>query len=186
MPPALMMGIFGGDGSGIRAQERKGQGQLVESGVLPSRCMDDRSIYEKMGIVFGEPVDGDPVFVNVTLPAGWKKQRTDHSMWSDLLDDKGRKRAGIFYKAAFYDRSAHMRAECRYGMSSFHDFCEKEVDGVKHTRTVALDGEEIVFSSEWVEDKGYGTNRANEEVVGAWLDENKPGWKDPSAYWDEE
>ena len=30
-------------------------------------------------------------------------------MWSDLLDDKGVKRGSIFYKAAFYDRSAFLR-----------------------------------------------------------------------------
>jgi len=30
-------------------------------------------------------------------------------MWSYLLDEHGRRRVAIFYKAAFYDRSAFMR-----------------------------------------------------------------------------
>ena len=44
----------------------------------------------------------------VKLPAGWKKQATDHSMWSKLLDESGAVVASIFYKAAFYDRIAEM------------------------------------------------------------------------------
>jgi hypothetical protein len=47
----------------------------------------------------------------VSLPPGWKVVPTDHSMWSDLVDAKGEKRASIFYKAAFYDRDAFIRIE---------------------------------------------------------------------------
>ena len=65
-----------------------------------------------MGIVFGKEVDD--LFVEVTLPAGWKKEATDHSMWSKLVDDKGRERASIFYKAAFYDRDAHINITQRF------------------------------------------------------------------------
>ena len=42
------------------------------------------------------------------MPNGWKKQATDHSMWSELIDDKGKVRATIFYKAAFYDQRAFL------------------------------------------------------------------------------
>jgi len=59
-----------------------------------------------MGIVFGEKVDD--LFTSVTLPEGWHKEATEHAMWSKLIDDQGRERASIFYKAAFYDRSAFM------------------------------------------------------------------------------
>ena len=68
-------------------------------------------IMEAWGIVFLGPVPNDALFQYVTLPEGWHKQPTEHSMWSHLLDDKDRKRASIFYKAAFYDRSAQLHLE---------------------------------------------------------------------------
>ena len=95
---------------GIEAQEARGQQEFAANSTLPrsgnswnSSC---REQLEEMGIVFGEDVDD--LFVEVKLPEGWKKVPTDHSMWTDLVDEKGRKRASIFYKAAFYDMSAHI------------------------------------------------------------------------------
>jgi len=97
---------------GIEAQERHGQLELVNSDTLPSDVRpDDKALLEAAGVVFGEPVTGDPMFVYVTLPEGWKKVATAHEMWSDLIDAGGTKRASIFYKAAFYDRRASMHAE---------------------------------------------------------------------------
>jgi hypothetical protein len=48
------------------------------------------------------------MFRPATLPEGWRREGSDHAMWSHIVDDQGRKRASIFYKAAFYDRGAHM------------------------------------------------------------------------------
>lgn len=71
--------------------------------------------YEKMGIkVIGEY---DDLFYNVQLPEGWKVEATEHSMWNNLLDDKGRKRASFFYKAAFYDRDAFINFNIRFKIS---------------------------------------------------------------------
>lgn len=93
---------------GIERQEAVGQHELVNSDALPAEIHGDRSVLEAAGVVFGELVKDDPLFVNVTLPEGWKKVATDHSMHSDLLDADGKRRAGIFYKAAHYDRRADM------------------------------------------------------------------------------
>lgn len=94
---------------GIERQEKQGQQQLVNSELLPVRVNSgDRSTLEKDGVVFGEPLDGDPMFCKCTLPKGWEKRGSDHDMWSYLVDDKGMERASMFYKAAFYDRSAHI------------------------------------------------------------------------------
>lgn len=100
--------ITGDSGQAIMNQEKRGQSDLVNSDVLP-RDMGGWSPGQvaAIGIVIGEPVDD--LFVNVTLPDGWKKVATDHDMWSKLIDDQGRERAMIFYKAAFYDRKAHIR-----------------------------------------------------------------------------
>lgn len=93
----------------IEGQEARGQHSFVTSDTLPvdglSRC---RPVLEAAGAVFGEVCPKDPIFQFVTLPPGWSKKPTDHSMWSILVDAEGKERAAIFYKAAFYDRSAHI------------------------------------------------------------------------------
>jgi len=86
---------------GIEAQERTGQLAFVANESLP--IDGPRDLLEAMGIEFGEPIDD--LFIEARLPEGWQKVATSHSMHSDLVDDKGRRRASIFYKAAFYDRS---------------------------------------------------------------------------------
>ena len=101
--------LFGGNSSAIENQEAQGQTQFVESMQLPTEIRG-KEILEKAGVKFGEPCPDDPIFCNAELPKGWKKQATDHSMWSDLVDENGTIRAQIFYKAAFYDRNAHMDA----------------------------------------------------------------------------
>jgi len=99
--------VLGGNPRAIERQEAAGQRELESSDVLPTECSeDDRKALEAAGVVFGSKVAGDDIFTHVTLPAGWKKQRTDHSMYTDLIDSDGKKRASIFYKAAFYDRNA--------------------------------------------------------------------------------
>jgi hypothetical protein len=92
------------DPRAVEAQEAKGQQELVESTSLPAE--GDWAKLEEMGVKRCEPVEQDRLFVNATLPQGWKKEPTEHSMWSNLVDDTGKVRAQIFYKAVFYDRDA--------------------------------------------------------------------------------
>lgn len=68
--------------------------------------------YERMGIKIVKQYDD--LFYSVELPEGWKVEATDHHMWNNLFDDKGRRRANFFYKAAFYDRDAFINFEHRY------------------------------------------------------------------------
>lgn len=99
--------LFGGNPKAIERQEAKGQQELVNSEVLPTDCNNWPKLRE-LGVVMSGSVAGDDMFMSVTLPAGWTKKATDHSMWSELLSEKGEVVADIFYKAAFYDRRAHM------------------------------------------------------------------------------
>ena len=93
----------------ILEQEAAGQRQLVESEVLPTDLNGGKKEdYIALGFEFGEVVSSDPMFQKAKLPDGWKKKGSGHDMWSSIVDDKGRERVAIFYKAAFYDRSAHM------------------------------------------------------------------------------
>lgn len=107
---------LGRDGAGgpIAAMEKRGQQQLVNSDRLPSKIQGgsgERTAMEALGFTFGEPDPGDPLFMPAALPAGWKREASDHDMWSYILDGNGRKRVAVFYKAAFYDRKAFMRLE---------------------------------------------------------------------------
>jgi len=112
-----LAGIMAEGQSGyIEGMESAGQAQLVNSDVLPAEASADYDSdtgdqwpkLEALGIVRGEPVSGDPLFIHATLPEGWKKEGSDHAMGSYLVDTRGVRRVSIFYKAAFYDRSAHI------------------------------------------------------------------------------
>lgn len=97
-----------GFSSYIEQQEAQGQRELVESQDLPVDTKGTDQDFVNLGFVFGEPHKYDPLFRPATLPEGWRREGSDHSMGSYIVDDRGRKRVSIFYKAAFYDRSAHM------------------------------------------------------------------------------
>lgn len=171
----------------IEQSEKRGQSILVQSEVLPKKCnYGTREQFENMGIIFKE--DADDLFVYVTLPDGWRKEKTDHAMWSKLIDNNGRERASIFYKAAFYDREAFLNIERRYRVSSYES---SDKDGnivsgevATHFATYILDaGKPIkliaVRLKEYKGDEVY----KNERDAIAWLSENYPDSDNPLAYW---
>lgn len=94
---------------GIEAQEAQGQRDLLNSETLPSEILHcTQEDMEALGFDFGDEVPGDPLFRQVRLPAGWSRKGSPHAMWSDIVDERGIARVAVFYKAAFYDRRAHM------------------------------------------------------------------------------
>ena len=113
-----MLGIAVGEGR-IEASEARGQNDFVNSSTLPMSTgagVGDSELYKKafpkLGIKVGEVVDD--LFVNVILPSGWTRKGSDHDMWSHLLDENKCERMSIFYKAAFYDRSAYFSVTNRF------------------------------------------------------------------------
>lgn len=119
--------------SAIEQMERDGQRQLVSSDRLPAKC-GDHTPWLALGFTFGEPDPADPLFMPATLPPGWQRKATDHAMGSVIVDELGRERVSIFYKAAFYDRSAHMN------LISLSWYVEKAVE---------YDGPAIIFDEQW-------------------------------------
>lgn len=117
----------------ITGQERAGQHELVNSDRLPTDIRD-RAAFEALGFTFGDPDAGDPMFCPATLPPGWKREGSDHAMWSYIVDTLGRRRASIFYKAAFYDRSAFM------SLVGLHSYVSSAVE---------YDGPAVIFDDEW-------------------------------------
>ena len=127
--PAALNALLSGDlvnakiamtPGGIEAQEAAGQQEACRASRLPIKgTAEQREVWESFGVIFGEPHDDQ--FVNVQLPAGWHFRPTEHSMWSELTDSVGRVRASMFYKAAFYDRHAHIRLDQRFDTSTDYD-----------------------------------------------------------------
>ncbi len=167
---------------GIEASEARGQRELVESEVLPKDCagLRNRPVLEAWGIQICDPVEDDDLFIHVKLPEGWKKEASTHSMWSNLVDDKGRVRAAVFYKAAFYDRKAHINVCTRYRVE-----VEYEPEPGKRRRGRVLDGSKVIFATDWMDDTAvYPADNARDPAT-TWLNDNKPGWEDPTKHWDE-
>ena len=182
---------------GIENQGAQGQRDFVASTTLPIKINHGtKKDFEAMGIVFGRDIDD--LFCEAQLPEGWEKRPTDHSMWSDLVDDKGRKRAAIFYKAAFYDRRASLSIVGRFS----HEV--KPVLGYDNPdyrtgewHVVVLDCGEPVWEADqrvapepnaskdkegwlaWLDSKD-----ALYKLSEAWLDEHYPEWREPTSYWD--
>ena len=173
---------FLGQGS-IELEEAHGQANLIAcQQQLPTLCDTvSKTALEAHGVVFGEQLANDPLFTHVTLPKGWKICPTNHPMHSDLVDGKGRKRAEIFYKAAFYDRRAWVRAVSMY---------KAESDYTERSRIIAhvTDYDGTVFytvDKGEVSDSPYILRGECENECMAWLDEHFPDLRNPSAYWGE-
>lgn len=170
---------------GIERQEAMGQASFVGTlGILPKES--PRPQLEKLGFVFG--TDADDLFVNVTFPPGWNKKASDHSMWSYLLDDKGRERARIFYKAAFYDRSAHLTLNRRYVCKRTYlgeDLKPANGNPTRVQHTVHDTGVNVaLFDGGITGYSDYANGDAHDKRCKEWLLENFPQADDPTAYWD--
>jgi hypothetical protein len=163
---------------GIEAQEAEGQKSFVASENLPKDCPKEQ--LEALGVVFGD--DADDIFVNVKLPEGWRKKATSHSMHTELLDDQGRHRGNIFYKAAFYDRHADMRLIPRFNVLRNYELRDA-------VQFVVMDcGESIhktrIQDAESGSEHFWGLVEQIESEAHSFLTKDYPDWENPSAYWD--
>lgn len=102
----LLGAALEGHSNYIENMEAKGQREVVRSNVLPHDTGGTDAEFEALGFVFGKLLD--PLFRETQLPEGWYKRADSHDMWSYVVDAEGVDRVAVFYKAAFYDRRAHM------------------------------------------------------------------------------
>lgn len=163
---------------GIEAQEAKGQQELVASARLPKDfSRNTREQYEALGFVFGD--DYDDLFVNCTLPEGWRYEATEHSMHSDIVDEQGRVRVGVFYKAAFYDRNAHAYLKTRF--TSGIDYSRS--DDEKHHICVFDQGKPFIKIGSAKRDD-WDAVRSLEKRASEWLGREYPESDNPLLHWD--
>lgn len=189
--PAMLAATFqgrdieAGTPAGILASEKMGQIELTRTASrLPLELRPAKEAWEKIGFTFGETVD--QLFQNATFPAGWVIRPTDHSMHSEILDDKGRVRGGVFYKAAFYDRRANAHLKQRYTV-------EPRYSDLAGGENLPADTQQIVVADAGVAMKTFGDPVPQRDWEAAephrkaaieWLEANYPE-NDPTAYWDQ-
>lgn len=173
------LGLLAGTPGAIEASEKLGQIQLVRSSDMPLDLREGREVYEKLGFTFGEPID--TVFQKATLPAGWTRAATDHDMHSDILDERGRKRVAVFYKAAFYDRHAHAYLIQRFTVGNRYDPAQRYA----YAGAAITDGGEPTKFLPHADDKDWKSQDALVQKLLVELTTERPNWQDPTAYWDE-
>lgn len=189
MNPAALVAILNGDFAnamaastpgGIEAQEAAGMQTLIHSDFLPRKITGVTWLaLEAIGFKVGLDQHNDDLFAPCILPSGWKKVATDHSMNSDLVDDKGRKRASIFYKAAFYDRQADIHFHRRHFVTTGAGEAPK-----KHSRVTVMDGQTILRDFGIYSWGDYHKEEAMMKEAKAWLDATYPDHASATAYWD--
>lgn len=206
----------------IENQEKRGQAEVVRNQRLPRKINDHnvpheifwvgttpdmdyemkrritsanieaytRVQYEKMGIeIISEAND---LFWNVELPEGWAVKATDHSMWNEVRDSKGRKRMTFFYKAAFYDRSAFSNLQTRFQLDVTHTAdpdSDYEIWKASDFQGTVKDGEAIIYQTRCIPATG-DYSKDDKIKDGLWeelkvfMKDHWPEYNNVHAYWD--
>lgn len=175
--------FFAGVSENMNYETRK---QITEANVEAYT----RVQYEKMGIEIIS--EHDDLFWNVKLPKGWEIKPTDHSMWNEVLDNKGRKRMTFFYKAAFYDRDAFSNLQTRYQLdvthmadpnSDYKIWKRSDIQGTIKDGDIILYRTKCIPAVEDYTEEDKIKNRLWEELK-TFMNEHYPEYKDVHAYWD--
>lgn len=172
----------------LKVVMEEGEQSYLDSDTLPTGIWPyhpgGHSVLEAQGVKFLGPVPNDPLFQFVELPQGWRRLPFNKNGWSDLVDEKGRARAGVvFFPVGGHYRMAYYSLSCRYALS----YCV--LDGVEVA--VALDGNTVIYvppiptippdESERERVERYAASAA---AVKEWFKLHLPNWCDPGAYWD--
>jgi hypothetical protein len=176
---------------GIERQEREEQ---VRATATFDRLPKDGPWEQIKALGFKVLGDLDDIFYRVEAPAGWTIRPSDHSMWSYVHDANGHRRMGVFYKGAFYDRSAHVGLEPRYSVLRTYegdryvyvnDAIKPGVERADWSRGPLEPRPERIDNEEQRQAYREAMDREDALVALAevWLTENRPEWRSPLAYW---
>jgi hypothetical protein len=148
----------------------------------------EREALEAEGFKFLGPVEGDDLFQYVVFPEGWTKRRTEHHMYTDLVDPQSRTRGSIGYKVAFYDdRWANFSLYCRYTVGyeeGAHTVADRgtPVEGENYGKVL----HRVPFARKADGGvKDYDEYEASRKACTDWLAEHYPNWQDPTSYWND-
>ncbi len=180
---------------GIDAQEKAGTQMVLEQQRLALDGTRQHLAYlESLGFVFG---NDDGLLVDCALPPGWKLAEHPHPMLTRLLDADGAERALQFYKAAFYDKQAHINWQARYDPRMYRaaspDLPEdaEEKSGVpmedQHACVIVYDHKrrQVIWKSDTLLRVDWQARDAARRAAHEWLAEHYPRYADPFAYWED-
>jgi hypothetical protein len=164
--------------TGIKAVQDAEQQRAREAHRLPVDMRPDREAFEALGFVFSDL--GDGVLCQATLPEGWTLKETSNGYWTDLVDEKGRKRGSSFYKGAFYDRSGNMSLKRRFSID--YDHADDRDDGPIVMFVKDFDGSVVHEVGKC--DSAYSDEHNQLSMLAEeYLKVHYPDWKDPTKYW---
>ena len=177
-----------GEENVIEHMEAEGQRKAVRNCYVAKRMDPKMEEWEKLGFSFTQ-IPGDDMLCEAVLPEGWELKPTDHSMWTDIVDNNGHKRGSMFYKAAFYDRDAHMYLSPRYGVRTTYLNDEENT-----TEIYFGSDDEILYIAGRVSFpkdlsrkerlERYDLQDEFREDALKFGEENYPDFRDVHAYWD--
>lgn len=98
-----------------------------------------------------------------------------------MIDDKGRERASIFFKAAFYDRETFVNFKTRYSITSVYP--KGSYDSKNRAYYIAEDCGQELFRTET--SVSYEDDDVKRQECRDFLNANFPNWKDVNAYWND-
>lgn len=159
--------------------------------MLPSTCgvvrVDDvKKQYALMGINIIGQTKGDTLYFDAELPAGWHIKATDNIWWSEVIDNKGRKRAGVYCKEMCGTGDTFIKFFARYDFyANFNEQDKENMSWVVTDNATEL----VVFETEKMStdsnERDYWVLR--DKLTGQCLDflaKNYPNHEDINAYWD--
>ena len=156
---------------------------LVNHAMLPAHVQyGTRKGLEDAGVVFGDIVANNELFVHATLPPGWRVVRSNHPLWHDLIDANGNKRASIFDKRDVFDRRAYLAVATRFAVQQGYEL-EGAVDAYVTDTGMRIYTTAAYPYTEGDEASVYQAFAAAKAEAEAWLDAHWPDWRDASAYW---
>ena len=162
----------------LEAVETAEQNQARLNCRLPKKMRPTQEAFEALGFTFEDI--GDSVLFKATLPDGWCLEEAG-GYWTNLIDEKGRKRGSYFYKSAFYDRDGNMRLSQRFHATYDAESPEKR-EGPYTVSVKDADGT-ILFTAGQCQ-KAYSDEFDKlMEQAEEFLHTNYPEWKDPTKYW---
>ena len=174
----------------IEHMEEEGQQQAVSNTMMAREMNPSKEEWEQIGFVFTD-IPGDDVLCMAILPEGWSIKATDHSMWNEIIDANGMKRGSMFYKASFYDRSAHMYLERRYGVCSSYvgdDYLTTEIYFGNAKEKLFVAGQVHISKDATRKERlaKYKKEDKLRAIAKKFGDKNYPDWENVHAYWDNE
>lgn len=209
----LVEGMVVGPSAMIIGQEAEGARSMVVNDVLPRQGTIERHMFdelskeqiESLGFVLGEP--RDRLFINATFPPGWTKMPSGHNLYTYLLDEQGRQRATIMYKAAFYDEDAWISWRQRFQIGQDYIYADNDpehnnrpvatritiIDNGEQTKVVGEMKGKIITTYPDRPHYSVAINRGEAIELSdkdmndakAWLEERYPDYKNSFPYWND-